>query len=215
MNREEKLLEYINQYNNQAFNAHNIPRILENLEKAEADGQLTGFLRNEKPYQCAFQFIGTTGTRGKDQIAIVLALNTYGESKPDFVFRLHGVLKQLLQGNAKDMEAAYVLLAAQMELQSLGASLIDFVDNELLAIARKAISSTKGKQIFKWILLMVGGAMGAPGFAMAGLVLLSPFAGFLCFYSIMKLVAWCCMPTFKDPKFDTMTRPVGNPENET
>ena len=212
MDRKEKFMSYIQEYNSVAFNAHNIPLILENLEKAEADGQLIQFLRNEKPYRCAYQFVGTTGTRGKDQIAIVLALNTYGESKPDFVFRLHGVLKQLLQGNPKDMEAAYVLLAAQMELQSLGASLIDFVDNELLAVARKAIGSTKGKQILKWILLMVGGAIGAPGFAMAGLVLLSPFAGFLCFYSIMKLVAWCCMPTFKNSKFDTMTRPVGNPE---
>ena len=43
MDRAERLQDYIQQHNNMNFNASNIPRVLENLKKADADGRLKEF----------------------------------------------------------------------------------------------------------------------------------------------------------------------------
>ena len=56
MERLEQLKEFMAKHDNVSFMGANVPRVLENLEKADQDGCLREFLLNKKPYISAFTF---------------------------------------------------------------------------------------------------------------------------------------------------------------
>ena len=212
MDRAERLQDYIRQHDNINFNASNIPRVLENLKKADADGRLKEFFLNKKPYQSAFAFFvfehGNWAARGKDQCAIVFALNIYGASYPGFVFRLHRVLRELAQGNSKEVSTVLVLRNAQLELQQLEISLIDFFDRDLLMLLNSYVTKNKPSKILLMLLCMIGGAIGAPGCAIAGLVILSPVCAGIMIYGFIKLVYWIAIRPLDDATINAGARLV-------
>ena len=167
---------------------------------------------NKKPYQSAFPYFvfndDIKAARGKDQCAIVYALNFYGAKNPGFVFRLHDVLKQLVAGSAKEVAAITVLRNAQVELQQLQISLIDFFDEELLLALDNFVKRKKAPKILLMLLFIFGGAIGAPGLAIAGLPILSPAAGFLVIYGIINLVAWFAVRPLGDEVIKKCAREV-------
>ena len=212
MERARKLAEFIEKYDNINFNSTNIPKVLENLKRADEDGCLKQFFMNKKPYQSAFPYFvfndDVKAARGKDQCAIVYALNFYGAKNPGFVFRLHDVLKQLVAGSTKEVAAITVLRNAQVELQQLQISLIDFFDEELLLALDNFVKRKKTPKILLMLLFIFGGAIGAPGLAIAGLPILSPAAGFLVIYGIINLVAWFAVRPLGDEAIKKCAREV-------
>ena len=215
MGRIEKFQEYCKQYEGKSFVGSNVSRVLQNLEKAVEDGCLQRFLMNEKPYISAFPFVGDMAFRGKDQVAIVIAMNLYGAKHPAFAEELNSALKRLIAGNTKQTRAVMVLMGAQMEFQRMDVALINFVDRELIDEVNRKTKKLKGGRIALWSLIGCASAMGAPGFAMAGLVLLSPICGVLCFYSIfIQVVAWVCTPLYKEEVIALSVRAVGPCEIE-
>ena len=150
MSRKEQLRAFMDKYQNISFHMSNIPHILENLQKAEQDGCLRKFLMNEKPYISAFPLVlvndKTKAARGKDQVALVFALNLYGAKNPGFAARLNVLLKELGRGSLKEAQNVMVLMRAQMELQQLEISLINFLDRELLEIINQRIKAVRASE---------------------------------------------------------------------
>ena len=211
----ERFLEYCKQYEGKSFVGSNVPKVLQNLKKAMNDGCLQQFLLNEKPYISAFPFVGNMAFRGKDQVSIVIAMNLYGAEDLGFAAELNSLLKQLIAGNTKQARVVMVLMAAQMEFQRMDVALINFVDRELIEAVNRKTKKLKVRNILMWWIIGSACAMGAPGFAMAGLALLSPICGVLCFYSIfVQLVAWLCMPVHKEELIAASVWAVGSCKKE-
>ena len=216
MSRKEKLSAFMDKYDGVSFNKSNIPLILENLQKAENDGCLRKFLMNTKPYRSAFTFFvfneNQKAARGKDQVALVFALNLYGAQCPGFAARLNTLLKELASGSSKEAQSVMVLMAAQMELQKSEISLINFVDRELLLKVNKAIRRLKGPNLALSLLFLFGGAIGMPGFTMLGLFPLTFVSIGLFIYSFMKIPYWLGIRPFAEDALNDALRPVGEAE---
>lgn len=213
MSRQEKLLAFIKEHDNKNFNSSNIPKILENLKKADEDGKLRDFLLNKKPCTSAFTFFvfndNAQAARGKDQVSIVFALNLYGANKPGFAAKLNGIMKELATGSSKAVQSVVVLMRAQAELQILDISLINFVDKPLLETLNKWIKRKRVSMIILMAALIVGGAIGMPGFTMAGLIPLTFVAvgGFV--YGFIKIFYWIGMKPFPAEMIDSCVQPIG------
>ena len=160
MERYNSLVEFMEKYDNVSFMASNVPLILENLKKADQAGCLKQFLLNKKPYRSAFTFFvfndNNKAARGTDQVAIVFALNLYGAENPGFAQRLNETMKELAKGSMKQARRVIVLLRAQMELQELELSLINFVDKELVLLTNKKIKRSKGPMVALMIICIFG-----------------------------------------------------------
>lgn len=212
MERQEKLLAFIRQYDNVNFNSTNIPKVLETLERADKDGCLKEFFLNRKPYRSTFPFFvfneSNKAARGKDQCAIVFALNWYSVLNPGFALRLNTVLKELARGSAKEAAAVFVLRNAQLELQELEISLVDFLDKELLKLLNVYVSKNKVRNILFGLLCIFGGALGAPGLAIAGMPVLSPFSAGVMIYGWVKVIPWCFSRPMSDEKISMCAREV-------
>jgi hypothetical protein len=202
MGRRENLKEFMDKYDNVSFMAANIPLILQNLKKADEDGCLRQFFLNKKPYQSAFPFIvfndNQKAARGKDQVALVFALNLYGAEHPGFATKINTLLKTLACGSAQEAQSVMVLMRAQIELQQMEISLINFVDQELLANVNAAIRRLKGPKLALAILCLLGGAIGMPGFSIIGLFPLTFAAIGLFVYGFMKIPYWLGLKAFPD-----------------
>lgn len=213
MGRKEDLKAFINQHDNVNFNSSNIPKILENLKLAEQNNCLRDFLLNKKPYISNFPFFvftdNTKAARGKDQVAIVFALNIYGANVPGFAERLNRILKEFANGSSKQMQAVAVLMRAQMELQTLGISLINFVDAELLTILNKKIKKLRPRMIFLMLIFFFGGAIGMPGLSIAGFPPLSFVAMAAFIYGWIKGIFWLGMKPFPQELIAAATQPIG------
>ena len=213
MGRREDLAEFMDKYDNVSFMKGNVPLVLKNLAKADEDGCLRQFFLNEKPYQSAFTFFvfndNQKAARGKDQIAIVFALNLYGAEHPGFAAKVNALLKKLAGGSSKEAQSVIVLMRAQMELQQLEISLIDFVDRELLMKVNGAISRLKGPNIALAIACVFGGAIGRPGFTMIGLIPLTFAAIGACVYGFMKIPYWLAVKVISEDDINASVRPVG------
>lgn len=211
MDRAAKFMKFCEEYSGRTFMGQNISKIHDNLEMAEKNGALKDFILNKKPYQSAFAFFNGDAARGKDQVAIVVALNVYGADHPGFAVRLNRALKEVARGSAKQAQNVTVLMAAQMEFQRKEISLSNFVDRELIELVNKRTKRNKGKMIAFWCLIGGASSMGAPGFAMLGVPLLSIPCAVLCFYSIfMKVVYWACLPVFKEDVISASVRTAGD-----
>ena len=149
--------------------------------------------------------------RGKDQVAIVFALNLYGADRPGFGTRLNRIMKELAKGSVKEALCVTVLMRAQMELQRFEISLVDFVDRELILLVNRKTKACKGWRIALMTALMVGGAIGAPGCAIGGALVLTPVCAGLLIYGLVKLVFWICIPVFKEEEIGASVRPLGEP----
>lgn len=213
MSRREKLAEFMDKYDNISFMKANIPLILKNLTKADEDGCLRQFFLNKKPYQSAFTFFvfndQQKAARGKDQIAIVFALNLYGAEHPGFAAKVNAILKELAGGSSKKAQSVIVLMRAQMELQQLEISLINFVDRELLTKVNGAIRRLKGPNIALAFACLFGGAIGMPGFAMIGLIPLTFVAIGVFVYGFMKIPYWFAVKVISEEDINVSVRPVG------
>lgn len=209
MTRFDRFSDFMHQYAYQSYYPDNVFAISENLERADRDNCLYQFFMNQSPYRSAFPLMTSDGgARGKDQVAIVFALNIYGGDHPGFVHRLNRVLKQLAAGSGKEQEAVMVLMRAQMELQQMEISLINFVDHELLQRVSNNISSQKGLKITLYTLLLVGGALGAPGFSMSGFVFMLPFCVVAIFLGLFKLIYWACIRQITPQEIQVCARPL-------
>ena len=151
----------------------------------------------------------TIQTRGKDQIAIVFALNLYGAEHPGFAAKVNTLLKELAGGSSKEAQSVIVLMRAQMELQQLEISLINFVDRELLIKVNGAIRRLKGPNIVLALACLFGGAIGMPGFSMIGLFPLTFVAIGVFVYSFMKIPYWFAVKTISEDDINASVRPVG------
>ena len=213
MKRSEKLLAFIAENDGQNFNSSNIGKVMQNLEKADADGKLKEFFMNVKPYVSTFPCVvmvnGTPGARKKDQGAIVFALNLYGMSHPGFAERVHKTLMSLAKGSSKQAQAVIVLLATQLDLQEGEISLINFADRELVELVNKRIHQLKGRNIALRIFYLVAGSIGAPGTAMLGLIPLTFVCVFLIIYGFMDMFYWINMMQFREEKINTAARELG------
>ena len=211
MERETKFMKFCEEHAGRTFMGQNISKIHDNIELAEKNGALKDFILNKKPYQSAFPFFADGAARGKDQVAIVVALNVYGSDHPGFAVRLNKVLKEIARGAAKPAQNVTVLMAAQMEFQQKEMGLINFVDRELIELVNKNTKRSKGKMIAFWCFIGGASSMGAPGFAMLGVPLLSIPCALLCFYSIfIKVVYWACLPVFKEDLISASVRGAGD-----
>lgn len=212
MEREEKFLDYCNKYADKGYVSANVPRILENLEKAWNDRKLEAFLLNQKPYISAFPYVIDIhhGARGKDQVAIVLALNIFGADHPEFVFELNALMKSLVKGGRKKLQAVLMLMAAQMELQDQECSMINFVDAELISAINRYVSFNKPIKVVLSALGLVLGAIGMPGSAMIGLIPLTFVCIGLFLYCWYKLAFWLGLPRYDKAAVAPMLREVGN-----
>lgn len=112
--RREDLAEFMDKYDNVSYNKANVSLILTSLKKAEENGCLRQFFLNEKPYQSAFTFFvfndQQKAARGKDQIAIVFALNLYGAEHPGFAAKANALLKELACGSSKEAQSVIALM---------------------------------------------------------------------------------------------------------
>ena len=219
MSRKEQLRAFMDKYQNISFHMSNIPHILENLQKAEQDGCLRKFLMNEKPYISAFPLVlvndKTKAARGKDQVALVFALNLYGAKNPGFAARLNVLLKELGRGSLKEAQNVMVLMRAQMELQQLEISLINFLDRELLEIINQRIKAVRGKRILLMLLCILGGAVAMPGSAMLGLFPLT-FVGIGVFlYGFVKIFYWIALIPYQEADIQASARPIGECTEES
>ena len=211
MDRATKFMKFCEEYSGRTFMGQNISKIHDNLELAEKNGALKDFILNKKPYQSAFAFFNGDAARGKDQVAIVVALNVYGADHPGFAVRLNRVLKEVARGSAKQAQNVTVLMAAQMEFQRKEISLINFVDRELIDLVNKNTKRSKGKMIALWCVIGAAASMGAPGFTMLGLPVLGLPCGILCFYSIfIKALSWSFVPVFKEDVISASVRVAGD-----
>ncbi len=213
MSRMEQLQAFMRQYDNKSFNMPNVTPIMMNLRKAEQDNRLRDFLMNVKPYQSAFPFLvynkEAQAVRGKDQVALVFALNLYGRQMPGFALRLNRLLKELIRGSSKEAQAVVVLMRAQMELQSLEISLINFVDRELMELVNRWVKAKKGVMVVFKIACLVGGAIGMPGFTMAGLIPLT-FVAIAAFISgFFGIAYWLGLKPFTEEEMARAQRFVG------
>ena len=102
-----------------------------------------------------------------------------------------------------------VLMNAQLQLQELEISMINFVDAELLWLVNEKMKKLKKSMTAHAIMLLVGGAMGMPGLAIAGVPLLSLVAMATFIYGFARLPYWLGMPVFKQDTFEKCVRPVG------
>ena len=203
----------MDKYDNVSFMKANIPLILKNLTKADEAGCLRQFFLNKKPYQSAFTFFVFNNqqqvARGKDQIAIVFALNLYGAEHPGFAAKVNAILKELAGGSSKKAQSVIVLMRAQMELQQLEISLINFVDRELLMKVNGAIRRLKGPNIVLALACLFGSAIGAPGFTMIGLIPLTFVAIGVFIYGFMKIPYWFAIKVISEDDINASVRPVG------
>lgn len=213
MGRREDLAVFMAKHDNVSYNKANVSLVLANLKKADEAGCLRQFFLNEKPYQSAFTFFvfndQQKAVRGKDQIAIVLALNLYGAEHPGFAAEVNTLLKGLVGGSTKEAQSVIVLIRAQMELQQLEISLINFVDRELLLKTNDAIHRLKGPNIALALACLFGGAIGMPGFSMIGLFPLTFVAIGVFVYSFMKLPYWLAVNVISEDDINASVRPVG------
>ena len=201
-------------YDNVSFTGSNIPKILENLKKADEDNCLRKFFLNEKPYISAFPFVVINdkqmAARGKDQVSIVFALNLYGAEHPGFALKINNILKELATGSAKESQSVIVLMRAQMELQQMEISLINFVDEALLQKVNTSIRKQKGPGIALSLACLFGGAIGMPGFTMIGLIPLTFAAIGVFIYGFIKLPYWLGIKAISQEEIAAAARPVGN-----
>ena len=213
MGRREDLAEFMDKYDNVSYNKANVSLILTSLKKAEENGCLRQFFLNEKPYQSAFTFFvfndQQKAARGKDQIAIVFALNLYGAEHPGFAAKANALLKELACGSSKEAQSVIALMRAQMELQQLEISLINFVDRDLLQKVNTAIRRLKGPNIALSLACLFGGAIGMPGFTMIGLFPLTFVAIGVFVYSFMKIPYWFAIKVISEEDINASVRPVG------
>ncbi len=211
MRRQEALTEFMDKYDNVSYMKGNVPLILANLKKADEDGCLRQFFLNKKPYQSAFPLIvngnpndGPIPTaRGKDQVALVFALNLYGADHPGFAEKLNTLLKELAGGTSKEAQSVMVLMRAQMELQQLEISLINFVDRELLTKVNQSIRRLKGPNILLALACLFGGAIGMPGFSIIGLIPLTFAAIGVFVYGFIKIPYWLGIKGFSEEEINT------------
>ena len=210
MRRQEALTEFMDKYDNVSYMKGNVPLILANLKKADEDGCLRQFFLNKKPYQSAFPLIvngnpndGPIPTaRGKDQVALVFALNLYGADHPGFAEKLNTLLKELAGGTSKEAQSVMVLMRAQMELQQLEISLINFVDRELLTKVNQSIRRLKGPNILLALACLFGGAIGMPGFSIIGLIPLTFAAIGVFVYGFIKIPYWLGIKGFSEEEIN-------------
>ena len=210
MRRQEALTEFMDKYDNVSYRKGNVPLILANLKKADEDGCLRQFFLNKKPYQSAFPLIvngnpndGPIPTaRGKDQVALVFALNLYGAEHPGFAEKLNTLLKELSGGTSKEAQSVMVLMRAQMELQQLEISLINFVDRELLTKVNQSIRRLKGPNILLALACLFGGAIGMPGFSIIGLIPLTFAAIGVFVYGFIKIPYWLGIKGFSEEEIN-------------
>ena len=214
MSRKEDLKAFIEQHDNINFNSTNIPKILANLELADKNNCLREFLLNKKPYISNFTFFVFNGknqaARGKDQVAIVFALNLYGAKTPGFAERLNRILKEFATGSSKQMMSVAVLMKAQMELQVLNISLINFVDAELLTILNEKIKKEKPVRLTLMILLLFAGAIGMPGLSIAGFPPLSLVAMVAFVYAFIKIAFWLGIKQYPAEFIESATQTIGD-----
>ena len=213
MGRWEAFAEFMDKYDNVSYNKSNVPLILTNLKKADEDGCLRQFFLNKKPYQSAFTFFvfhkNQQAARGKDQIALTIALNLYGAEHPGFAAKVNTLLKELAGGSSKEAQSVIVLMRAQMELQQLEISLINFVDRELLVKVNGALRRLKGPNIALALACLFGGAIGMPGFTMIGLIPLTFAAIGVFVYGFMKIPYWLGIKGISEEDINGSVRPVG------
>lgn len=213
MGRYEEIKSYANEYHNKSFNVTNVPKIYANLKKAVSTGHLREILLNKKPYRCAFPLVISDGNapqvRGKDQVSIVFALNLYGARNPGFAKRLNTLMKELAEGFSKSVRSVVVLMRAQMELQLLGISLINFVDAELLAMLNARIKKLRPLGLLLSVVCLFGGAIGCPGFAMIGLIPLTVLSMIALIYGFVKIFFLVGFAPFKEDLILSATQPVG------
>lgn len=213
MSRYEAFGIYMDKYDNVSYMRGNVPLILANLKKADEDGCLRQFFLNKKPYQSAFTFFVFTdqqkAARGKDQIAIVFALNLYGAGRPGFAAKVNTLLKELASGSSKEAQSVIVLMRAQMELQQLEISLINFVDRELLLKVNNAIRRLKGPNLALALACLFGGAIGMPGFTMIGWIPLTFVAIGVFVYSFIKIPYWLAVRGIPEADILASARPAG------
>lgn len=217
MGRREDLAAFMDKYDDISYSKKNVPLILANLKKADEDGCLRQFFLNQKPYQSAFPLLikgdpkdGPLPTgRGKDQVALVFALNLYGAEHPGFAAKLSALLKELACGTSKEAQSVIVLMRAQMELQQMEISLINFADRELLQKVNRAIQRLKGPNIALAVGCIFGGAIGMPGFSMLGLFPLTFAAIGVFVYGFMKLPYWLGIKAISEEEINASARPAG------
>jgi len=215
MGRREDLAEFMDKYDNVSYVKANVSLVLTSLKKADEDGCLRRFFLNEKHYQSAFPLIvkgkddPIPTARGKDQIAIVFALNLYGAEHPGFAAKVNTLLMELADGSSKEAQSVLVLMRAQMELQQLEISLINFVDRELLQKVNHATRRLKGPNIALSLACLFGGAIGMPGSAMIGLFPLTFVAIGVFVYGFIKIPYWCAIRAISEEDINASARPVG------
>ena len=100
-------------------------------------------------------------------------------------------------------------MCAQMELQQLEISLINFVDRDLLQKVNTAIRRPKGPNIALSLACLFGGAIGMPGFTMIGLFPLTFVAIGVFVYSFMKIPYWFAIKVISEEDINASVRPVG------
>ena len=213
MGRYEEFTAFMDKYANVSYMKDNVPRILENLKKADEDGCLQRFFLNDKPYQSVFTFFVFNGThmaaRGKDQVAIVFALNLYGVKYPGFAAKVNALLKELVDGSSKKVQSVIVLMRAQMELQQKEISLINFVDRELLLKVNSTIHRLKGPNLALTLCCLFGGAIGMPGFTIIGWIPLTFVAIAVFIYGFVKTSYWLGIRKIPEEHIASSAQSVG------
>ena len=190
MTREDRFLEFYSKNLDVSFMGSNVPLIYENVDKAYKDGKLYDFFMNRKPYRSSFAFFDGNQARGKDQVAIVMALNIYGIDHPGFAFEVNKVLKRLALGSKKELMAPMVLINTQSQLQKTDVSLINFLDK---ALADAVIKNTKKQKVWRiilYVLLFVAADIGTIGLSMAGLYFIPLLTVPVFVYSLIQFFKW-------------------------
>ena len=211
MDRKDLFDNYIIQNDNKLFSKKNIPLILKNLDSADKNNCLKEFITNKKPYFCFFQFVSQDNKASglKDCYAIVLALNIYGGKTPGFAERLNAVLKELANGNARQVHYASDLMKAQIELQASGISLINFVDRDLLLAINNGMKKSKKRTLLIKLSSIFGGIISFMLFFFWGLFPISILFLIVFFYGFSDLTYWLRVKPVNNESIQSITQPIG------
>jgi len=211
MERKDLFDNYIIQNENNIFSKKNIPLLLKNLDSADKNNCLKEFITNKKPYFCFFQFVSQDNKSSglKDCYAIVLALNIYGEKTPGFAERLNAALKELANGNAKQVHYASDLMKAQIELQSSGISLINFVDRDLLLAINNGIKKSKKSTLLIKLSSILGGILCFMLFLFLGLFPISILFLIVFFSGFSDVTYWLRVKPIENELIQSITQPIG------
>ena len=210
MDRETAFTEYITKNNGINLVGSNIQPIYDNLALADKNNCLVEFLLNEKPYKSRFAFVANGQARGCDQCALICALNLYGSENPGFAKRLNNAFIIASNKSLNQAQELNLILNWQMNLQATEASLINFADATLINHVNNKIKKKKGSMLTLWILLVVGGSLGAPGFTMIGLAPLALVSAGLMIFSLYKTLIWAVTPVKKREMIEKYAREIND-----